>query len=39
MVKLMEKFVGPYRIKRVISTNAVELELLAEVRCYEMISK
>jgi len=27
MEKLTERFVGPYKVKRVISTNAVELEL------------
>lgn len=36
--KLIERFVGPYRIKKVISTNAVELELPEPVRIYPVIN-
>jgi len=30
--KLMEQFVGPYQVKGIISTNAIELELLSTIR-------
>ena len=30
--KLMERFVGPYKIKKIISSNAVELELPSTVK-------
>ena len=36
--KLMEQFVEPYRIKRIISLNAVELELLAAVKIYPVVN-
>jgi len=34
--KLMERFVGPYKVKRVVSTNVVELELPRTVRIYSV---
>jgi len=38
MEKLMERFVGPYKIKRVISTNAVELELPKTVKIHPVVN-
>ena len=32
--KLTERFVGPYKIKKIISTNVVELELLSTIRIH-----
>ena len=36
--KLMEKFMGLYKIKKIISENAVELELLALMKIYPVIN-
>jgi len=36
--KLTERFVGPYKIKKVISTNAVELELLKTVKIHPVVN-
>jgi len=36
--KLTEQFVGPYKIKKVISSNTVELELPAEVRIHPVVN-
>ena len=36
--KLTERFVGPYKIKRVISTNAVELELPKTVKIHPVVN-
>jgi len=36
--KLTERFVGPYKVKRVISTNAVELELPKTVRIHPVVN-
>ena len=36
--KLTERFVGPYKVKRVISTNVVELELPRIVRIYPVVN-
>jgi len=36
--KLMERFVGPYKIKKIVSTNAVELELLSMVKIHPVIN-
>jgi len=36
--KLTERFVGPYKVKRVVSTNAVELELPKEVRIHPVVN-
>jgi len=36
--KLTERFVGPYRIKRIISTNAVELELPRTVKIHPVVN-
>ena len=34
MEKLTERFVGPYKIKRIISVNAVELELSSTIKIH-----
>ena len=36
--KLTERFVGPYKIKRIISTNAVELELPRTVKIHLVVN-
>ena len=36
--KLIERFVGPYKIKKIVSTNAVELELLAIIKIYPVVN-
>jgi len=38
MEKLTERFVGPYKVKKVISTNAVELELPSMVKIHPVIN-
>ena len=36
--KLMERFVGPYKIKKIISMNVVELELPSTIRIYSVVN-
>jgi len=36
--KLMERFVGPYRIKKIILLNAVELELPSTVKIHSVVN-
>jgi len=36
--KLMERFVGPYRIKKIVSSNAVELELPSTVKVHSVVN-
>jgi len=36
--KLTERFVGPYKVKRIISTNAIKLELPSSVKIYLVIN-
>jgi len=36
--KLMERFVGPYKIKKIVSMNAVELELLATIKIHPVVN-
>jgi len=36
--KLMERFVGPYKIKKIISLNAVELELPSTVKIHPVVN-
>jgi len=36
--KLTERFVGPYKVKKVISSNAVELELPSTVKIYLVVN-
>jgi len=38
MKKLMEKFVGPYKIKKVILLNVVELELPSIVKIHLVVN-
>ena len=36
--KLMEKFIGPYVVKKIVSENVVELELPAVLRIYPVVN-
>ena len=36
--KLTERFVGPYKIKKIISSNAVELELSSTVKIHPVVN-
>jgi len=36
--KLMERFVGPYRIKKIVSSNAVELELPSTIKIHPVVN-
>ena len=36
--KLTERFVGPYKVKRVISSNVVELELPRTVKVHPVVN-
>ena len=36
--KLMERYIGPYKIKKIISSNAVELELPSTVKIYLVVN-
>ena len=36
--KLMEKFIGPYVVKKIVSENAVELELPVSLRVYPVVN-
>ena len=36
--KLIERFVGSYKIKKIVSTNAVELELLATIKIHPVVN-
>jgi len=36
--KLTERFVGPYKIKKIISMNVVELELPSTIRIYPVVN-
>jgi len=36
--KLTERFVGPYRVKGIISSNAIELDLLSSVRIHPVVN-
>jgi len=38
MKKFMEYFVGPYKVKAIISTNAIELELPSIVKIYPVVN-
>jgi len=38
MKKLMEKFIGPYVVKKIVSENAVELELPAVLRIHPVVN-
>jgi len=36
--KLTERFVGPYKIKKIVSINVVELELLSTIKIYLVVN-
>jgi len=36
--KLMERFVGPYKVKKIISTNTVELELPSTIKIHPIVN-
>jgi len=36
--KLMERFVGPYKIKEIVSSNAVKLELPSAVKIHPVVN-
>ena len=36
--KLIEKFLGPYKIKKIISENTVELELLVSMKIHLVVN-
>jgi len=36
--KLIEKFVGPYKVKKIVSTNVVELELPSTIKIYPVVN-
>jgi len=36
--KLMERFVGPYKIKKIVSLNAVELELPSTIKIHSVVN-
>jgi len=36
--KLMEQFVGLYKVKRVISTNAIELKLPSTIKIHPVVN-
>jgi len=36
--KLIERFVGPYRIKKIVSSNAVELELPSTIKIHLVVN-
>ncbi len=38
MKKLTEKFIGPYVVKKIVSENTVELELLVSLRIYLVVN-
>ena len=36
--KLTERFIGPYRIKKIVSSNAIELELPSTVKIHPVVN-
>jgi len=36
--KLMERFVGPYKVKKIILVNAVELELSSTIKIHPVVN-
>jgi len=36
--KLTERFVGPYKIKKIVSSNTIELELLSTVKIHPVVN-
>jgi len=38
MEKLTERFIGPYKVKKIVSTNAVELQLPSIVKIHPVVN-
>ena len=38
MEKLTERFVGPYKVKGIVSSNAIELELPKSIRMHPVVN-
>ena len=38
MEKLTERFVGPYKVKKIVLANVVELELPSTIRIYPVVN-
>ena len=36
--KLMERFVGPYKVKGIVSSNAIELDLPSSIRIHPVVN-
>jgi len=36
--KLMERFIGPYKVKKIVSLNMVELELPSTIRIHPVVN-
>jgi len=36
--KLTECFVGPYKVKEIVSSNAIELELPSSIKIYSVVN-
>ena len=36
--KLMERFIGPYKVKKIVSANAVELELPSTIKIHPVVN-
>jgi len=36
--KLMERFVGPYKVKKIVSANTVELELPSTIKIHSVVN-
>jgi len=36
--KLTERFVGPYKVKEIVSSNAIELELPKSIKIYPVVN-
>jgi len=36
--KLIERFIGPYRIKKIVLSNAVELELPSTIKIHSVVN-
>ena len=36
--KLIERFIGPYKVKSIVSTNAIELELPSTVKIHLVVN-
>jgi len=36
--KLTEQFMEPYKVKRIVLTNGIELELLSSIKIYSIVN-